>query len=323
MRKKDVTSSVTKIGETVKIIQNAAARGSSGGNNMVVIGYNTAGACHITNAEKALDKLEKWINKIQFLHEQVDFQFPGKFTEEVKQKLNKLEEDMQTYRSKVSDMVNSSVEHFRSETSAPASASSLRGNSPIRKQFVNMKHLMPETLTSECSMSEYCKFKHDFSAWVEASYLDVYSPSELRSAFMSRADAGWQQRADTTQGLETLNNPAALCNHCDSIMLFLQFSGTKLDKGMTLSVHSWAGMVFVKFYILKNPKRMRVLICEEEADEILIDIQSLVDWSNLPPNFPEPQDPKEKVRLTKTVPKIRLVKIKRSGWLRKYFNKVS
>ena len=82
-------------------------------------------------------------------------------------------------------------------------------------------------------------------------------------------------------------------------------------------------MVFVKFYILKNPKRMRVLICEEEADEILIDIQSLVDWSNLPPNFPEPQDPKEKVRLTKTVPKIRLVKIKRSGWLKKNFNKVS
>ena len=68
---------------------------------------------------------------------------------------------------------------------------------------------------------------------------------------------------------------------------------------------------------------MRVLICEEEADEILIDIQSLVDWSNLPPNFPESQDPKEKVRLTKTVPKIRLVKIKRSGWLRKNFNKVS
>ena len=144
------------------------------------------------------------------------------------------------------------------------------------------------------------KFKHDFSAWVEASYLDVYSPSELRSAFMSRADAGWQQRADTTQGLETLNNPAALCNHCDSIMLFLQFSGTKLDKGKTLSVHSWAGMVFVKFYILKNAKRMRVLICEKE-----------------------PQDPKEKVRLTKTVPKIRLVKIKRSGWLKKNFNKVS
>ena len=44
---------------------------------------------------------------------------------------------------------------------------------------------------------------------------------------------------------------------------------------------------------------MRVLICEEEGDTILIDVQSLVDWSILPPNFPEPQDPKEKVILTK------------------------
>jgi hypothetical protein len=67
---------------------------------------------------------------------------------------------------------------------------------------------------------------------------------------------------------------------------------------------------YVKFNILKNPKKMRVLICEEEGDEILIDVQSLVDWSILPANFPEPQDPKEKVRLTKTVPKTKLVEIK-------------
>ena len=40
---------------------------------------------------------------------------------------------------------------------------------------------------------------------------------------------------------------------------------------------------WVKFDIMKNPKRMRVLICEEEGDEILIDVQSLVDWSILPP----------------------------------------
>ena len=66
----------------------------------------------------------------------------------------------------------------------------------------------------------------------------------------------------------------------------------------------------MKFDILKNPKRMRVLICEEEGDEILIDVQSLVDWSILPPNFPEPQDPKEKVRLAKSVPKSKLAEVK-------------
>ena len=70
---------------------------------------------------------------------------------------------------------------------------------------------------------------------------------------------------------------------------------------------------FVKFDILKNPKRMRVLICEEEGDEILINVQSLVDWSILPPNFPEPQDPKEKVRLAKSVPKSKLAEVKETA----------
>ena len=51
MRKKDVTSCVTKIGETVRIIQKAATGGSSSGNNMVVIGYITAGAGHIEKAQ--------------------------------------------------------------------------------------------------------------------------------------------------------------------------------------------------------------------------------------------------------------------------------
>jgi hypothetical protein len=51
MRKKDVTSCVTKI-ETVRIIQKAATGGSSSGNNMVVIGYITAGADHIKKSQE-------------------------------------------------------------------------------------------------------------------------------------------------------------------------------------------------------------------------------------------------------------------------------
>ena len=56
MRKKDVTSCVTKIGETVRIIQKAATGGSSSGNNMVVIGYITVGAGHIEKAQNALER---------------------------------------------------------------------------------------------------------------------------------------------------------------------------------------------------------------------------------------------------------------------------
>jgi hypothetical protein len=181
MRKKDVMSCVTKIGETVRIIQKAATGGSSSGNNMVAIGYITAGAGHIEKAQHALEQLEKQVSKLEYLIEHVGLQFPGKFKDEVEQKLNKLEDDLQSYRTKVYDIVDSSIEHFKDETvaSAPASAESSRGNRLNRKRFLNMKHLMPNTLTSECTILEYCKFKHDFTAWLDASYPDGYLRSEM------------------------------------------------------------------------------------------------------------------------------------------------
>ena len=62
---------------------------------------------------------------------------------------------------------------------------------------------------------------------------------------MSRADSGWQQRADATQGMENSDNPTNLWFHCDAIMLILhplhtrrmQFLGTKPDRGMKLSAY--------------------------------------------------------------------------------------
>ena len=54
---------------------------------------------------------------------------------------------------------------------------------------------------------------------------------------------------------------------------------------------------------------MKVLICEEEGDGILIDVQGLVDWLILPPNFPEPQDHEEKVRLAKSISKTKFAEI--------------
>jgi hypothetical protein len=181
MRKKDVTSCVTKVGETVRITQKAATGGSSSGNNMVVIEYITAGTGHIEKAQHALERLEKQIGKLEYLIEQVGLQFPGKFKDEEAQKLNKLEDDMQSYRTKVSDIVESSIEHFKDETvaSAPASAESSGGSNPNRKRFLNMKHLMLNTITSECTILEYCKFKRDINAWLVASYPDGYLRSEM------------------------------------------------------------------------------------------------------------------------------------------------
>ena len=36
---------------------------------------------------------------------------------------------------------------------------------------------------------------------------------------------------------------------------------------------------FVKFDILKKAKKIRALVCSDEGNEILIDLQSLIDWT--------------------------------------------
>jgi archaellum component FlaC len=106
--------------------------GSSSGNNMVVSGYVTAGAGHIQGAQHAQERLEKQINKLDYIYEQLGLQFEDQFKEELEQKLNKLEEDMDFYRAKVSTCVENSLENFRVKavSSAPVSATSSRGNSP-------------------------------------------------------------------------------------------------------------------------------------------------------------------------------------------------
>ena len=105
MRKKDVTACVTKVEQAVKIIQKAVSGESSSGNNMVVSGYITAGAGHIQGAQHAQERLEKQINKLEYMYEQLGLQFEDQFKEELGLKLNKLEEDMEFYRFKVSTCV--------------------------------------------------------------------------------------------------------------------------------------------------------------------------------------------------------------------------
>ena len=99
LRKKEVTSCVTKISDAVKIITKTATGGSLSGNNLVVTGYITTGAGLIEKSRHAFDKLEIQVGKLEFVYEQVEIQFPGKFTDDVNDKLNKLEDGLQMYRS--------------------------------------------------------------------------------------------------------------------------------------------------------------------------------------------------------------------------------
>ena len=69
---------------------------------------------------------------------------------------------------------------------------------------------------------------------------------------------------------------------------------------------------FVKLIILKKAKKVRALVCSDEGCEILIDLQLLIDWTILPPNFPCPMDPREAEKSTVrwTKEKTKLVDIK-------------
>ena len=51
---------------------------------------------------------------------------------------------------------------------------------------------------------------------------------------------------------------------------------------------------FVNFQVLREAKEVRALVIEEQGNEILIDLDSLIKWSIVPPNFPFPQQDSEK-----------------------------
>ena len=137
-RRKAVTLAVNKIVDAVKVIDKASEGGSQNGNNLVVTGYITAGAGLIEKAKHELEKLETVVTKTDYVYEQIDIQFPGKFTEQVKDKLNKQEADQEEYRRKVNKVIEDSVNHFRDESirSAPNSAQSSRGSSPPEDAFI-------------------------------------------------------------------------------------------------------------------------------------------------------------------------------------------
>ena len=66
--------------------------------------------------------------------------------------------------------------------------------------------------------------------------------------------------------------------------------------GMQLAVIGQTEM-FIKFKTMRNTKVLRGIVCEEEGDEILVDLDTLIKWSIIPKSFPLPMDPKERVRM--------------------------
>ena len=72
--------------------------------------------------------------------------------------------------------------------------------------------------------------------------------------------------------------------------------------------------MYVKFKDMKNTKELRALVVAEEGQEVLVDLETLVDWGIIPDCFPLPMDENERevsrVRNVQEVTPKKLVEVK-------------
>ena len=65
--------------------------------------------------------------------------------------------------------------------------------------------------------------------------------------------------------------------------------------------------MFIKFKTMKKTKTLRALVVAEEGEEVLVDLETLVNWGILPDCFPLPMDENDrevgrKVRNVQAIP---------------------
>ena len=51
---------------------------------------------------------------------------------------------------------------------------------------------------------------------------------------------------------------------------------------------------WVKMKSMKKLKKVHALVAEEAGDEVLLDLDTLIDWSIIPKSFPLPMDENER-----------------------------
>merc|ERR1711888_559369 len=73
--------------------------------------------------------------------------------------------------------------------------------------------------------------------------------------------------------------------------------------------------MFIKFRTMKKTKTLRALVVAEEGEEVLVDLETLVNWGILPDCFPLPMDENDrevgrKVRNVQAIPPKKLVEVK-------------
>ena len=70
--------------------------------------------------------------------------------------------------------------------------------------------------------------------------------------------------------------------------------------GVELDIIGQASL-WLAFNKLKGAKELKVLIARQEVVEILISLDSLMEWSIIPKDFSMPQDPKQKIEIFRSV----------------------
>ena len=67
----------------------------------------------------------------------------------------------------------------------------------VQRRYFEVRHLMPEILSHECSTAEFAMWKRQLRIWINACYFDGYDTQQLWSTFYSRIDSVWQGRVET------------------------------------------------------------------------------------------------------------------------------
>ena len=70
--------------------------------------------------------------------------------------------------------------------------------------------------------------------------------------------------------------------------------------GVELDIIGQASL-WLAFNNLKGAKELKLLFTRQEVVEIMISLDSLMEWSIIPKYFPMPQDPKQKIMRSRGV----------------------
>ena len=218
--KRDVTVSLKNAEKQIQQIKAAMEKGQRVDSNLLLEGMLKTALGNWDNAKIAKSNLAQTISQFIGEVENVRTRFPDA-KELCDGRLASAEKDEENYQTKLDDFQAQNLEFFASAKSTNSSQSSSRDNSPRRgdrRRFLQMKHLLPDTLKGECTILEFNKFKRDFGRWISSSYPDGYEVKEFHDSFMSRLDPSWQATM-ISAGIEEMSTETEVWEECDKCLL--------------------------------------------------------------------------------------------------------